>query len=79
MSLGASEIITVDPAILGGTPVFCGTRVPVDTLVSHLRAGDTIETFLEDFPGVSRSQIQAYLELSEKLVLESAVGAHPTR
>lgn len=66
MSLAASDIVTVDPAILGGTPVFSGTRVPVDALVSHLLAGDTIEVFLQDFPSVTRSQVEAYQGLSEK-------------
>jgi uncharacterized protein (DUF433 family) len=49
------EIITVDPDILGGTPVFTGTRVPVESLIAHLKAGETLEDFLEGFPGVRRA------------------------
>ena len=50
------QILTRDEDILGGTPVFTGTRVPVDTLIAHLKAGDPLEKFLEDFPSVSRSR-----------------------
>ena len=49
------DIVVCDADILGGTPVFAGTRVPVDTLLAHLKAGDAIDTFLEDFPSVSRA------------------------
>ncbi|WP_349264032.1 DUF433 domain-containing protein [Longimicrobium sp.] len=49
-------VITVDPGILGGTPVFTGTRVPVDSLWAHLEAGDSLDDFLDGFPGVSREQ-----------------------
>ena len=48
--------ITVDPDILGGTPVFSGTRVPVDALLNNLEAGISIDEFLENFPTVSREQ-----------------------
>lgn len=54
--------ITVDPEILGGTPLFRGTRVPVDALLSNLEAGVSIDEFLENFPTVSREQV---LEISE--------------
>jgi uncharacterized protein (DUF433 family) len=70
MSLQSCEIIVRDPAILGGAPVFAGTRVPVDSLVAHLKAGDTIDTFLDDFPSVSRAQAESFLELAG----EAAVG-----
>jgi uncharacterized protein (DUF433 family) len=56
------EIVHTDPEILGGTPVFVGTRVPVDALIDFLEAGDTIEDFLENYPGVSRQQVFAFLE-----------------
>ena len=52
------------PGILGGTPVFTGTRVPVDSLVHHLRTGSTLEAFLDDFPGVGREQAEAFLALA---------------
>ena len=56
--------ITVDPEILGGTPVFRGTRVPVDALLTNLEAGVSIDEFLENFPTVSREQV---LEVSSFL------------
>ncbi len=64
-----SEIVSRDPQVLGGTPVFAGTRVPIDTLLAHLKAGDTIDTFLQDFPTVSRSQAEAAIELATELIL----------
>ena len=56
------QIVHTDPEILGGTPVFVGTRVPVDALVDFLEGGDTIEDFLDNYPGVSREQAVAFLE-----------------
>jgi uncharacterized protein (DUF433 family) len=53
----ASLPITVDPDILGGTPVFRGTRVPIEALLGNLEAGVSIEEFLENFPTVSREQV----------------------
>ncbi len=58
-----------DQAILGGTLVFKGTRVPVQSLFDHLKAGDSIEVFLEGFPSVKRSQVLAVLEEMESEVL----------
>ena len=52
------------PDRLSGTPVFTGTRVPVDSLIQHLRAGITLEAFLDDFPSVSREQAEAFLALA---------------
>lgn len=57
-----SSHITHDPEILGGEPVFAGTRVPVKSLFDHLEAGDSIEEFLEGFPSVQREQVIALLE-----------------
>ena len=57
------RVITIDPEIMSGTPVFTGTRVPVESLIAHLRAGDTLEDFLEGFPGVRRGQAEAFLEI----------------
>jgi uncharacterized protein (DUF433 family) len=54
--------ITHDPGILGGEPVFAGTRVPIKSLFDHLEAGDSIEEFLEGFPSVQREQVIALLE-----------------
>ena len=53
-----------DSKVLGGTPVFTGTRVPVDSLVSHLREGISLMEFLEDFPTVKREQAEAFLSLA---------------
>ncbi len=57
-----TRIIHSDPEILGGTPVFAGTRVPVQALLDFLEGGDTIEEFLDNYPGVSRDQAIAFLE-----------------
>lgn len=56
------SLITVDPEVHSGTPVFAGTRVPVKTLFDHLEAGDPLEVFLHDFPSVSRELAEAVLE-----------------
>lgn len=61
-----------DPEILGGTPVFVGTRVPIATLFDHLKAGDPLEVFLEDFPSVTRERAIALLEVAKGHVLEQA-------
>jgi uncharacterized protein (DUF433 family) len=58
-------LVVIDPEILGGEAVFAGTRVPVKGLFDHLEAGETIEDFLEGFPGVSREQVNALLEESK--------------
>lgn len=65
------QMITIDPEIHGGTPVFSGTRVPVKTLFDHLAAGDSLEVFLDDFPSVSRELAIAVLEEARTaLILE---------
>jgi uncharacterized protein (DUF433 family) len=56
------QIVHSDPEILGGTPVFVGTRVRVDALIDFLEGGDTIEDFLENYPGVSRDRVFSFLE-----------------
>jgi len=67
------QIVHADPDILGGTPVFVGTRVPVDALIDFLEGGDSIEDFLENYPGVSREQVFAFLEeASQALVAKIA-------
>ncbi len=65
------KVINIDPEILGGTPVFFGTRVPIKNLFDYLESGDSIEIFLEDFEGVSRDQVKKVLELSKKLIESS--------
>ena len=70
------SVIHSDPQILGGTPVCCGTRVPVKNLIDYLAAGDTLDRFLDDFPSVRREQAIAALELAGDLL---TAGAHPPR
>ena len=57
-----SLIISASPSIVRGTPVFAGTRVPVETLLDYLKAGESIDDFLDGFPTVTRSQVVALLE-----------------
>lgn len=59
-----ADIYHSHPGILGGTPVFTGTRVPVDTLVHHLREGIALGEFLDDFPSVTQEQAEAFLALA---------------
>jgi uncharacterized protein (DUF433 family) len=64
------DIITRDPEILGGTPVFRGTRVPFEALLDYLEGGHTLDEFLEDFPTVARDAAIGALEQAKFLVLE---------
>jgi uncharacterized protein (DUF433 family) len=68
-------LITTSPDRLSGTPVFAGTRVPVQTLIEYLEAGDTLDEFLKDFPSVSREHVIAVLELAKSALLTKAVAA----
>lgn len=63
-----SDVININPKILGGTPVFKGTRVPIDTLFDHLESGLTIDDFLGDFPSVTKEQAVMVLELTGKIL-----------
>jgi uncharacterized protein (DUF433 family) len=65
-------VICRDPEIMGGTPVFCGTRVPVQTLLDYLEAGDSIDEFLEGFPSVTREQVISFLVDAKDKLVESA-------
>ena len=67
------RVINIDPEILGGTPVFYGTRVPIKNLFDYLETGDSIETFLDDFEGVRKERVIKVLEMSQKLI-ESSTG-----
>ena len=62
------NVINIDPDILGGTPVFYGTRVPIKNLFDYLKTGDSIEDFLDDFEGVSKEQVVRVLEMSRLLI-----------
>ena len=75
MRIAAHSVTHCDPEISGGTPVFCGTRVPVRSLFDYLEGGETIEHFLYQFPSVSREQVLATLELARDSVLASARSA----
>ena len=65
-------LIHSDPDVLGGTPVFAGTRVPVKTLMDYLEAGDSLDEFLDHFPSVSREQAVAVLELAREMLMAHA-------
>ena len=67
-----SPVIHRDPEILSGTPVFVGTRVPVQSLFDYLEGGDTLDEFLRQFPTVQREQAIAALELARESVVASA-------
>ena len=68
-------LITISQERMSGTPVFAGTRVPVQTLIEYLEAGDSLHQFLEDFPSVSREHAIAVLELAKSVLLTRAVAA----
>jgi len=55
-------VVSRDPEVMGGAPVFCGTRIPAQTLLDYLEAGESIDEFLEGFPSVTREQVIAFLE-----------------
>lgn len=64
-------IVCRDPEIMGGAPVFCGTRIPVQTLLDYLEAGESIDQFLDGFPAVTREQVIAFLEEAKDRLVES--------
>lgn len=64
-------IISRDPEVMGGAVVFHGTRVPVQTLLDHLEAGDSVDEFLAGFPSVKREQVIAFLEKASGKLIES--------
>ena len=67
-----NALVTSSPDVLGGTPVFAGTQVPVQTLVEYLEGGETIDDFLEGFPTVRREQVIAFFEQATALVIAAA-------
>jgi uncharacterized protein (DUF433 family) len=67
-------IVWVNPQRVSGAACFAGTRVPIETLFTHLEAGDSLETFLDDFPGVTREQAVALLEISRLHILDELTG-----
>ena len=66
----SKQIITSSPDVMGGTPVFAETRVPVQTLLDYLKGGESIDDFLEGFPTVRREQVIAFLEEAEEQIVK---------
>ena len=66
------NIIISDPDILGGTPVFRGTRVPMKNLIDYFEGGDSLDTFIEHFPSVSKEDAISVLELAKKMLIDYA-------
>ena len=69
------SVVRCDPDVLGGTPVFAGTRIPVKNLLECLAAGDSLERFIDHFPSVTREQAVAALEISKHLLTSRAIPA----
>lgn len=67
-----SQVVWIDPGRMSGAPCFTGTRVPVQTLLDHLKHGDTIADFLEGAPTVSRKQAELFLTLASEQLIECA-------
>jgi len=65
-------VISCNPDVMGGTPVFAGTRVPIQTLLDYLEASDSIDEFLAGFPSVSREQVIAFLEQAKDRLVAAA-------
>ncbi|OQW46286.1 MAG: hypothetical protein A4C66_06690 [Nitrospira sp. HN-bin3] len=72
MATARTPLITSSPEVLGGTPVFAGTRVPIQTLIEYLEGGETIDDFLQGFPTVTREQVIAFLEEAKTRMLAKA-------
>jgi uncharacterized protein (DUF433 family) len=68
----SERVVSCAPEVMGGTPVFVGTRVPVQTLMDYLEAGDSIDDFLKGFPSVSRDQVVAFLEEAKDRMIAAA-------
>lgn len=75
MPTTSAEVIHQDPEILGGVPVFIGTRVPFRALIDYLRAGRPLTEFLEDFPSVTHSQAVEAIELAAQALVNHAHSA----
>ena len=71
----SDSIVNKDPEILGGTPVFMGTRVPIKAIFDYLENGDSLDEFLDDFPGVTREQAIGILEIARNSVTGSDEAA----
>lgn len=75
----SEPFFTSSPDVMGGTPVFAGTRVPVQTLLDYIKGGDSIDDFLDGFPTVTRGQVMAFRQEAEeqitKMVAEGEAAA----
>jgi len=71
--LSMSDVVHIDPEIMGGTPVFKGTRVPIETLFDYIEGGEPLNEFLEDFPTVTQDQVIKFLEELKREILPSAL------
>jgi uncharacterized protein (DUF433 family) len=76
--MSTTDLIRSSQDVLGGTPVFAGTRVPVKNLIDYLQAGDDLKEFLDDFPSVTREQAVQVLQLAKEALLAHA-DSHPAR
>ena len=72
LGLVKSSVVSSSPDVMGGTPVFAGTRVPIENLLDYLEGGESIDDFLEGFPSVSREQVITFLEETKARVLAEA-------
>jgi uncharacterized protein (DUF433 family) len=68
--MNIDQLVEVDPEKMSGTPVFTGTRVPINNLFDYLEGGDSLEVFLDDFPTVTREQALGIIEASRQLLLD---------
>ncbi len=64
----SNQLVTISPDVLGGTPVFYNTRVPIKNLFDYLKGGDSLEDFLTDFPSVTKEQVLKVLSLAESII-----------
>ena len=70
--MNAKSVVSIDNEVMGGTPVFVGTRVPIQSLFDYLEGGETVDEFLRQFPSVGRKQAIAALELAKDSIISSA-------
>ncbi len=69
----SKPVITSSPEVMGGTPVFAGTRVPLQTLLDYIEAGESIDDFLAGFPTVTREQVVAFLEEAKQRMISAMI------
>jgi len=74
-----TNLITIDPEITGGTPVFTGTRVAIQTLFDYLADGSPLAEFLEGFPSVSRAQAEGVIQLAAKMLIPDYLHVEPAQ